>query len=133
MSTWLHRTVGTLGVAGGFLMLAGGPAQAQDAQPLPTPDPQELPSALELPGPDPAADAPAGDPPTLPAAEITEAPDGAPIDAVPLPLAESARVAGAAAISGTALDRLAPLPTDQLPALIGDALTAQHPQLFQTH
>ena len=38
MTKWFYRAVGTVGVAGGFLLLAGGVAQADDADTTPVND-----------------------------------------------------------------------------------------------
>ncbi|MEV1285941.1 hypothetical protein [Micromonospora sp. NPDC049679] len=198
MTNWLHRAVGTIGVAGGFLLLAGGAAQAQDAHPLPVSDPQELRGTLDdfltptggsdlgltqltavepldattrdlidpaalgdrlLPDPagvvNPDSRAPVAPPlgglPALPdTSAVTDLLGGAPTGAItdllggaplaaPVPLATggagpvdaASPIDGVAALaSGTALDQLAPAPANLVPALIGDAMTAQHPQLF---
>jgi hypothetical protein len=40
MNKWFYRAVGTVGIAGGFLLLGGGAAQAEDVDATPTTDPQ---------------------------------------------------------------------------------------------
>ena len=42
MNKWLHRTVGTVGIASGLVMLAAGAAQAQTVDAKPAADPQQL-------------------------------------------------------------------------------------------
>jgi hypothetical protein len=47
MNKWFYRAVGTVGVAGGFLLLGGGAAQAEDVDATPATDPLELQGLLD--------------------------------------------------------------------------------------
>jgi hypothetical protein len=47
MNKWFYRAVGTVGIAGGFLLLGGGAAQAEDVDATPTNDPQQLQGVLD--------------------------------------------------------------------------------------
>lgn len=174
MTKWFYRAVGTVGVAGGFLLLAGGVAQADDADTTPVNDLRGSldgfftpmgPSSLAG-GADPAAplngvanlslggkpvnptdalgvlgalplDPTATlDPAGLGAAPATEAGGGTP-GITGLPVVSSLPQFGA--VPTDAVRNLNPteLPSVQnfdagrlLPALIGDSLAAQSPELF---
>jgi hypothetical protein len=47
MNKWFYRAVGTVGIAGGFLLLGGGAAQAEDVDATPVNDPQQLQGVLD--------------------------------------------------------------------------------------
>ncbi|WP_173078185.1 hypothetical protein [Phytohabitans rumicis] len=47
MNKWFYRAVGTVGIAGGFLLLGGGAAQADDVDATPVTDPQQLRGLLD--------------------------------------------------------------------------------------
>ncbi|MFC0533545.1 hypothetical protein [Phytohabitans kaempferiae] len=47
MNKWFYRAVGTVGIAGGFLLLGGGAAQAEDVDATPVSDPQQLQGLLD--------------------------------------------------------------------------------------
>jgi hypothetical protein len=47
MNKWFYRAVGTVGIAGGFLLLGGGAAQAEDVDATPPSDPQQLQGILD--------------------------------------------------------------------------------------
>lgn len=47
MNKWFYRAVGTVGIAGGFLLLGGGAAQAEDVDATPPSDPQQLQGLLD--------------------------------------------------------------------------------------
>jgi hypothetical protein len=47
MNKWFYRAVGTVGMAGGFLLLGGGAAQAEDVDAAPATDPLELQGLLD--------------------------------------------------------------------------------------
>jgi hypothetical protein len=47
MNKWFYRAVGTVGIAGGFLLLGGGAAQAEDVDATPANDPQQLQGVLD--------------------------------------------------------------------------------------
>lgn len=47
MNKWFYRAVGTVGIAGGFLLLGGGAAQAEDVDATPPSDPSQLQGVLD--------------------------------------------------------------------------------------
>ncbi|MEH1125699.1 hypothetical protein [Micromonospora sp. CPCC 206061] len=47
MNKWFYRAVGTVGMAGGFLLLGGGAAHAEDVDAIPATDPLELQGLLD--------------------------------------------------------------------------------------
>lgn len=47
MNKWFYRAVGTVGIAGGFLLLGGGAAQAEDVDATPATDPLQLRGLLD--------------------------------------------------------------------------------------
>ncbi|MEV7227632.1 hypothetical protein AB0M79_11515 [Polymorphospora sp. NPDC051019] len=177
MSRWFHRAVGTVGVAGGFLLLTGGAAQADPADATPqAADPQQVQGAIDklltptgtLPdlglseldatageisdgvltisrnnaadgsreaAPDPLtgqlpdlADVPvdrllAGELRMFPGLGDQSAPAGPAVDQVGQPVGRTGATADAIPAMVTSAG-------EQVPALIGDALMAQKPELF---
>ncbi|BCJ66045.1 hypothetical protein [Polymorphospora rubra] len=133
MSRWFQRAVGTVGVAGGFLLLTGGAAQAEQADPAPqTIDPQQVQSR------DNGADA--GSREAAPNVLTGQLPDLAdvPVDRLlagelrllPGLDARSDRIPPAAGATADAVPAMVTSTGEQVPALIGDALMAQKPELF---
>ncbi len=112
MNTWFRRAVGTVGIAGGVLLLGAGTAHADDSVPA-AKDPQQLQGLFD------DLLTPAGGPSNM--ALSMDAPVDTPANSVPgvlgsLPISDASRTAGLGELSGTATEG-ATSDTTRLPLL----------------